>query len=71
MSERIRTGVYIIYKYKQPSNTRDMISHQKYLLFAKVISEDWKLAWGIHTQGSTAANHSESADVVVLSPKIA
>lgn len=71
LSERIRTGVYIIWKYKQPSNTTNMISLIKYLLFTQVISEDWKLACRIHTQGRTAVNHSELADVVVLSPKIA
>lgn len=36
--------------------------------FTKIISEDWKLACGIHTQGSTAVNDSKSADVVVCPP---
>lgn len=63
--------VYIICKYKQPSNITNITSLRKYLLFVKVISEDWKLARGIHAWSSTAVNHSESADVIVLLPKIA
>lgn len=54
LSARIKTGVYIIYNYKQPRNTTNMVSLRKYLLFVKAISEDWKLACGIYTQGSTA-----------------